>query len=332
MMMRRAHLVYLAGLYGGILVAAPAARAQSTLESIMAQQQAVQLAETRAKALETERDRLHRETLKALNRHDAATFSADEKREADNTIGTLQTTAALRSARQALAEAVNDAAEQGEALEHAAARAASGEVAPSVVDLLSCDGPDCMPISAREHAAMVMMGAVGPTFDPAKWDAAASPVTVLAYDPNALPLAALRRAAKDAADQAQRAVLQAAAAQATLRTTSTAAAMDAYAQALAATDVAESAKRAADQRLQDALRAFADDGRALKRAALLAGDGYALASDGRKVCRGAMCLPAEGREAAAFLVIGAAQDVNGGVKRFGAFVTRTADGRVVFHA
>lgn len=296
-------------------------------------QRAVREAETRAEALTRTHDRLHQATISALNRRDMAAFAAAEKREAETAIGTLQSTAAVRRARQELAEVVNDAVEQGQALERAAGRAAANEVAPSVRDLLACDGPDCAPVSAREHAALILMGAVGPAFDAAQWppDKESSPITVLAYTPDALPLVILRRVAAEAARRAQTAAMQADAARAQLQANATdPAAVTTYAKARAEADTAQAERLSAGTRLRQALDGFADAGRALKRAGLLAGDGYALKADGRKVCNPTGCRAAEGLEAAAFLVLGAAEDMNGGLKWFSSFVTTAADGRPVF--
>ncbi len=320
-------------LFIGLIMASAAAHATPMLDL----QRAVVEAQARADAIAKERDRLHQDTLKALSRHDTAAFTSAEKREAGAVIGDLQSTAALRRAHQALADAVNDAAEQGEALERAASRAAAGEVAPSVRDHLSCEGPDCTPISPSEHAALIMMGAVGPTFEPAKWppEGEPPPITALAYTPNALLLAALRRAVEESTQRAQTANARAEAARTELQNQITDAATsasdaDAYAKARIEADTAQTEKAVARARLQHAIDAFAADGRALKRAALLAGDGYALKAGGNKICNRSACTATEGLEAAAFFVIGAAEDMNDGQKRFGSFVTRTIDGQFVF--
>ncbi len=296
-------------------------------------QRAVREAENRAEALTQTRDRLHQATISALNRRDMAAFAAAEKREAETAIGTLQSTAAVRRARQALAEAVNDAVEQGQALERAAGRAATGEVAPSVHDHLACDGPDCAPVTAREHAALILMGAVGPAFDATQWppDKEPSPITVLAYTPDALPLVILRRAAAEAARRAQTTTAAADAARGRLQASATdPAAVTAYVKARTEADTAQAERLSAETRLQHVLDGFADAGRALKHAGLLAGEGYALKADGRKICNPSGCRAAEGLGAAAFLVIGAAENMNGGLKRFSSFVTTSPDGHFVF--
>jgi hypothetical protein len=254
-----------------------------------------------------------------------AAYSDALKQEDAMVVGALQANAALRRSRQTLMEAVSDYVEQGDALERAAARAARGEVAPSVSDLLACDGPDCAPVSVREHAALALMGAVGPGFDMASWppEGAASPITVLARNTATAPLIAdLRRVAQDAGESAQ----SASAAAARARQSLAGPAPQDYGRLLAAADVAARARDAAEDRLQHAVDSVANMGRALKRAARLAGDGYALKANGRAACA-VDCIPAQGLEAAAFVVMGAIQnDRNGRLKDLETFLIRTEYG------
>jgi hypothetical protein len=110
----------------------------------------------------------------------------------------------------------------------------------------------------------------------------------------------------------------------------TGAVVSAFATAQTEADSARAAQAIADENLRLALRFFADSGRALKRAALLAGDGYALARGAKRACAGKTCVSAEGLEAAAFLVLGAAEDLGDGLKSCAPFVVKTADGEFVF--
>lgn len=338
------------GLLAGILLVSSAVAAAPMVEL----QRAVRKAEMRAEALGTDSERQHRETLEALNqlaqaqkgsgsaagaRRDRAlaAFTAAEKREAAATIGNLQNTAALRQARQVMAEAVNAAVEQGDALERAANRALNGELAPSVSDALACDGPDCVPITLLEHAALILIGAVGPAFDPAQWPPANLPMsmTVIAYTPDALPLITLRHQAEEAVRRAQvataradtsRAALEHALSQPTIDPTP----LETYGLARASADASQAERAAVEAHILETLFGYAAAGRALKRAALLAGDGYALKAGGDKACNPVACVSAEGLEAAAFVVIGAAEDIQRAAKSLSSFVTGTADGRMVF--
>jgi len=312
------------------------ARAQTLIDL----QRAVRAAQSTADAQAKAGARARAETLKAVDALGAkgnpaamaTVLSMAEQREQDAAIAALQGTAALRRARQALNEAVTDLAEQGAAIERAAARAEQGEVAPSVSDLLVCAGPDCVGVSAREHTAMILMGAVTPEFDHAKWPPpeAVSAITTLTYHPDAPPLAGLRREAAEAAARAQAAQRAVSETRAALQSDANPAAAGRYTAARTAAEAARLELIAADQRLAQTVRRFADAGRALKRAALLAGVGYALKSGGTRACRLEDCMAAEGLEAAAFLVIGAAEDPKGGQKRLGAFVAPAPDGRLVF--
>jgi hypothetical protein len=276
-------------------------------------------------------------TLKALSlapASDKARIALDEAtaREQAATIGDLQAAAAARNARQRLTEAVTGVFEQGEAIERAAARAVRGEVTPSVADALACDGPDCARISPREHAALILMGAVGPSFDPAKWPPAdeASPITVLAYMPAALPLATLRRAAEEAAERTREIQAHAALLRGGLSAQSSAADIDAYAKADAAARSARRAQNDADDALWARLRYYGDLGRAVKRAALLAGDGYSLKTGGKRACTGKTCIPAQGIEAAAFAVIGAAENQQDAARALKDFIVHADTGGVIF--
>ena len=318
------------------LALATAARAETILDLQKAVQSAQAAVDQQAKAADHAKD----ETLKAVgalgakgNTAAMATMLAmAEQREQAAAIAALQSTAALRKARQALSEALLDITEQGSASERAAARAEHGEVAPSVSDLLVCDGPDCVAVSAREHAAMVLMGAVTPVFDHAKWPPAdaASAITVLAYRPEAPPLATLKREVTAATERAQTTRSAVNAARGALQSSADRATAERYVQARTAADAAQLEHSAAEDRLTKAVRRYADAARALKRASLLAGDGYTLKTGAAKACRMTECIAAEGLEAAAFLVIGAAEDAKGSQKRLVAFVAAEPDGRMVF--
>jgi nucleotide-binding universal stress UspA family protein len=206
-------------------------------DDLRALQGAVAASTQRAAEMARNRDTAHDETLRALkalsqtpaSEKARAAYDSATTREQAAAIGELQAAAALRNARQRLTEAVNSAFEQGEAIERAAARAARGELTPSVTDPLACDGPDCVRISAREHAALVLMGAVGASFDPAKWPPPNSEpdITLMRYAPDSPPLATLRRAAEDAAQRAKETQSRALTLRATL--TPATADIDAYA-------------------------------------------------------------------------------------------------------
>lgn len=329
----------------GILAGAAIITPATAAEPLIGLQRAVVEAQKRGDVLGKERLRLHQDTLKALavlaragadasRRAGAlAAFAVAEQREASAAIGGLQATAAYRRARQALTEAVNDAVEQGEAVERAAARAGRGEVAPSVSDLLICDGPDCVLVTAREHTALVLMGAVGPSFDPTRWPPkdAPPPITVLAYAPGRAPLAELRRAADEAAQQAEGAGAEAGRLREELRADpSQGAIAENYAGARAKADAAVAERNGAEARLQRALRNYGDAGRGLQRAALLAGDGYVLKSGRRQACNAVTCIAAEGLEAAAFIVLGAAENMSDSLKRFQSLLAPGPSGGLVF--
>ncbi len=320
-----------------LLVAFLAGTAQA--EPIITLQRAVTAAEKVATDQEGMRQKAHDETLAAVQRlakGDTAAariaLAAAETREQAAAIGTLQSSAALRRARQALSEAVTAAIEQGDAVERAAQRAAHGEVAPGVRDLLACDKADCVKVPLREHAAMVLMGAVPLDFDAKNWppDETAPAVTVLSSHPSAPRIATLRAAASEAAETASKTQARAEAAYRAMATGRTSEALSAFGAAQGEADSARAAQAAADENLRLAERTFADAGRALKRAALLAGDGYALARGGKKACAGKACVSAEGMEAAAFLVLGAAEDLNDGLKSLAAYVVRNENGEFVF--
>jgi hypothetical protein len=313
-----------------LVLTAGAAQAEPLIDLQRAVTKAEAAADARAQALNrAKRDVLGALAIKGNAAGNTIALAAAEQREQAASIGALQSITALRRARQALTEAVTDAVEQGEAIERAAARAAHGDVAPSVSDLLACDGPDCVAIPVREHTALVLMGAVGASFDPTKWSPPEHAITALPYLPAALPLRTLRTAADDARRTAQ-------AAQAVMIQSRTDVqsgvpdTMTTYARARVAADAAQATRAAAEATLEQTLRGYADAGRALKRAALLAGDGYSLQRGGRRVCAGDDCIAAQGLEAAAFLVLGAAADMNEGRRTLKDFVIPAADGGFVF--
>lgn len=311
-----------------LLIAATTVSTPAWAEPLIDLQRAVAAAEKRAEEQAAVHDRLHQDTLTALSRGAAAAFIIAEQREEAAMVGDLQSVSALRRNRQGLTEAVNGLIEQADAIEHAAARAARGEVAPSASDLLACDGPDCVTVSPREHGALVLVGAVAPSFDRALWPPADTllQITVLRSDGDPA-LATMRTAAEKAGLAAHDAATKAE----SLRALATdPAAMKIYAEALVAADAARAAQNAAGERLQKQVRLMADTGRALKRAALLAGDGYTLQRGGHKACSGDICVSAEGLEAAAFVVIGAAEDMSDGTKGLGAYVVKSADNAFVF--
>ncbi len=333
----------------GLLLSSPA-RAESVLDLT----RTLGTAQKRADTLTKDQERLHEATLTALKRLEdaektpgnisgntsardraAAAFAIADSRENAAVIGILQSQAALRRARQALNEALAGYVEQGKALENAALRAARGEVAPSVSDHIACDGPDCAAIAPAEHAALVLMGALGSSFDAAKWPPAgeAVPITVLTTTPPSASLAGLRRASDDAEARAREASLKAEAAhQAVQRNTTDSAAVAAYAQTRTAADTAAHDKAAAAAVLEEAFHRFAAAGRALQRAALLAGERYSLrAHHPSQICNEAGCQPAAGVEAAAFAVLGAAEDRADALKQWPALIMETSGGTVVFH-
>ncbi len=326
-----------------LLIALTALAAPLRAEPLIELQRAERLAATQAETREHARERMHQDKLAVVTRlaktaaDDARTrvaLAAAEQREQNAAIGALQAATALRRARQDLNEAVNDAVEQGDAIERAAMRAVRGEVAPSAKDLLACDGPDCVTIPLREHAAMIAMGAVPAGFDMNTWktEGAAASITALAPNSAEPRLAFLRQAAADIAGIARDAQARAAAAfRAMAGDASSPATLAAFVQAQAEADTTHAQQAAAEQTLQRALRGYADAGRALKRAALLAGDGYTLAHGGRKACSPTACVSAEGLEAAAFLVIGAAEDMSDGTKSLTSYVAKSAGNAFVFH-
>jgi colicin import membrane protein len=104
----------------------------------------------------------------------------------------------------------------------------------------------------------------------------------------------------------------------------------AYRAASLAVDATMAAPGIAAARLDAAVATFGDIGRAVQRAARLAGRGYRLAAAGKgwATCRDRDCIPAAGLEAAAFVVIGAAAP--GVEKGFDGLLVPTADRRWVF--
>ena len=306
----------------GMLIAAPA-----VAEPLLPLQRAVAAAEKTVAAREAERAKLHRDTLAALNRS-AAALAIAEGRARSAVIGTLQAGTALRRARQALSEAVQAFVAEAEALEHAAALAARGEVAPSATDRLVCEQSDCARVPEQQHAAMVQMGAVPLSFDASTWPPeTAMPLRLLAVTP-VTSLAALRAAAEAAAQRSHDATRQAEDLRARLEDNAPSRVV--YARALKAAELARVAEDAAVAALRRALDTTARAARAARRAALMAGEGFILARDGHKACADDKCVTTDGLEAAAFLVIGAAEEMNDGVKNLAPFVVRTADGAYVF--
>jgi hypothetical protein len=308
-----------------LLLLAATASAEVPFEPMIDLQRAVAAAEKEAATRAREQDRLRDDVRKALEQKAMAALVIAEQREQAGLFTTVQSTAALRRTRQALTEAVQRFTAQGDALEDAAARAARGELVPSVSDPIACDGPDCEPVSPRVHAAMALIGAVAPSFDSAKWQPDES-LAVLAAD--APSIARLRTAAETTATAAD-------GMNATLRDLrqnlrDDAASMTGYAEVRTKADGARAAAAAAQEQLDRALRHYADVGRALKRAALLAGDGYILRPAKKQICHKDSCRPADGLEAAAFLVIGAADDMRSGLKAFRPHVAQGLDDRALF--
>jgi colicin import membrane protein len=305
-----------------LMAAAPVAA-----EPLLPLQRAVAAAEKTAGTRDAEHAKIRRETRAALSRN-AAAHTAAEAREQAAAIGELQAGTALRRARQRLTEAVQAIVAEAEALEQAAALAARGEIAPSATDRLVCEGADCARVPEQQHAAMVQMGAVPSSFDATAWPPeTAQPLALLALTP-ATPLASLRAAADAAAMKTQEAARTAE--DMRTRLEDNAPSRVAYARALEATDLARAAEDAATSALRQALDTYAAVARAARRAALMAGDGYILARGGRKACAGDTCVTTEGLEAAAFLVIGAADEANDELKSLAPYVAKTADGAYVF--
>lgn len=87
-------------------------------------------------------------------------------------IARLETERQLRGARQAFNEALQNYRTQGKALVLAAERASRGQVTPSTTDALACEQGECERISSVEHAAMITIGAVAETGNPATWPSA----------------------------------------------------------------------------------------------------------------------------------------------------------------
>jgi len=312
-----------------LLIIGSAASAETPFEPIIDLQRVLAATEKEADVRAREQDRLRADVRKALDQKAMAALVIAEQREQAALFTTVQSTAAVRRARQALTEAVQRFADQGEALEDAAARAARGELVPSVSDLITCDGPACEPVSERVHTAMALIGAVGPSFDPAKWQPEETSA-LLAKD--APSLAQLRAAADKAAAAAQDTSKEMHELRESLSGDDTS--MSAYARARTAADTARAASEAAQAQLDRTLRHYGDIGRALKRAALLAGDGYVLKPSRKQICHmdppGDQCQPTDGLEAAAFLVIGATDDMKGGLKTFRPYVAQGMDDRALF--
>ncbi len=303
--------------------------------------------------------------MDALARAKAA-YDATVARERATMVGAVQAEAAARAARQTLTDAVTQWSAEGEALVRAAVHAAAGDIVRSPRDHAACLDQDCSPISAREHAALVLIGAVGPAFDPKAWPAeAGQDMTLL---PPAIAQRTLMRTLRDAvatatkaAQEAKDAAAQQQASVAAMQSDRSAAlqalldayfrptpgghaqeviaqAADAYTAAArkaepptdAITDKPSTAKKAAEEHRDTLLAFFGDAGRATQRAALLAGRGAVLTASGTAlaVCRAKACAPTSGLEAAAFVVIGAAMP--GAEKPLADVVDLTADRRWVF--
>jgi hypothetical protein len=307
--------------------------------------------------------------MEALARGKAG-YDAAVQTERAAMIAMVQAEATARAARQALTDAVTEWTAEGEALERAAARALSGESAPTAREHTACLGDDCAPVSAREHAALVTIGAVGPVFDLKDWPADAAREMTLLSPPTQMTVRDLRASAALAAKiatetqeivTARRAPLAAALpawdgalkalldayfrpqgnshaeenlamavtgyedAVAKLKPVTAA-----YREAAIAADTAAAGKAPAATRLTDVLTFTGDAGRAVKRAALLAGrgDGLTVSGNGVAVCRDKACVPTAGTEAAAFVVIGAAPP--GAEKSLTGLIATTRDGRRVF--
>ena len=299
--------------------------------------------------------------MDALARAKAA-YDAAVARERAAMVGGVQAEAGARAARQALTDAVTQWSAEGEALVHAAVHAAAGDVVRSPRDHAACLDQDCSPISAREHAALVVIGAV----DPREWPADAAQEMALLSPATAQRtiMRTLREAATAAAKAAQEEKDTTARQQASLVATQSdrsaalqalldayfrptpgghaqeviVQAADAYTQAArkaappadATEDKTSAAKKAAEARRDAMLAFFGDAGRATQRAALLAGRGAVLTASGTSlaVCRAKVCAPTSGLEAAAFVVIGAAMP--GAEKPLADVVELTADRRWVF--
>lgn len=303
------------------------AAAPAAAEPLLPLQRAVSAAEKTAAAREAERAQFNRDTQGALKRG-AEALAAVEAREQAVMIGELQAATVLRRTRQLLAEAVQRIVAEADALERAAALAARGEIAPSATDRLVCEQSDCAPVPEQQHASMVQMGAVPSSFDASVWPPeTATPVTLLALTP-ATSLASLRAAAETAAQKAHDAAVIAE--DTRRRLEDNAPSRIAYGRALEVAATARAAQEAADAALSTALNGYSAAARAARRAALMAGEGYTLARGGRKACAEDKCMTTEGLEAAAFLVIGAAEDMNDGLKNLAAFVARLPDGAYVF--
>ncbi len=295
-----------------------------------------------------------------------AAYDAASNRERAGMIASVQAEAAARAARQALTDAVNTWSAEGEALEHAAQRAGSGEVARTARENTACLDQDCSPVSAREHSALVLMGAVGPVFDAKDWpDEAAREMTLLAPSAAATPrLRGLRDAREAATKASQQATTAASTARANFEAplpnwqarlygllesyfhppketsvpdaarafldfdANVRANAEANRSATQAADAAKAAVTTTEARLNEAVDAFADMGRATRRAALLAGRGNLLRADGTAICLAERCAATSGVEAAAFVVIGAAAP--GAELKFANLIEQTPDRGWVF--
>ena len=296
-----------------------------------------------------------------------ATYDATLTKERAAIVGSVQADAATRAARQSLKDAAVVWASQGEALQRATTRAQAGEFAPSATRYTACLDTDCSPIAAQDHAAMIAIGAVGPAFETeSESQEALHVITVL--PPGAATVRTLRDAANTAATTGQRdaedvtahrkplfavvppwdtavqnmldvyfrpqanshaeELLTMAADDLSRASNALRSAGQSYRSASLAADASAATRRAAEEKLSRALTIFADQGRAISRAAVLAERGYILSSNGSSLCREAVCQPASGLEAAAFLVIGAAAPA--AEKSLGALIEPTADKRWVF--
>ncbi len=122
------------------------------------------IAAARAQNAEADLDRAINNLTVAKKTYDAAVAA-----ERPLIIARLENERVTRGARQAMREAIARLREQGEALVKAVARAKRGEVTPSLSDLLSCEQDECARIPRAEHAAMIAIGAIADTVDPAPW-------------------------------------------------------------------------------------------------------------------------------------------------------------------
>jgi len=328
-----------------VLGISPAYGAETLAELLRARSAAAEVADTRSQALEklnraTQARRIDLMNVAAKGGTPAlakakSAYDAAMQQEQAAMFAGLQAEAERRRTAQAVAEAVVKYIAEGDALERAAARAARGEVAPSATDTLSCEQDLCRPIPDLEHAALAQMGAVADTFNAEAWKGAerAAEISSLPLLGDTTPLLrSLRQAVTEAERTQRQSTLSLSQAQQALdavikpweaaiqnaivqpATADNLAARNAALEPLlkAHTDAAdikakaEAALTAAHQALDEATAAYAEQARALKWAASLADAGYLLkANDPTQACAAKTCRPATGREAAAFIVIGA---------------------------